>query len=58
MKFEIVFDGNGFSTFVIDGVRITPECLAAIIHPREDVWIRFRRDGDMVIAEQKEEVAK
>jgi hypothetical protein len=50
MKFEPT--GN-FKTFVVDGVRIAPEVIAALIHPQEDAWWRCKREGDVVIVEQK-----
>jgi hypothetical protein len=53
MKFEFEYNETGFSTFVVDGVRIHPEVISGLIHPRTDIWWRVKREGDVVIVEQK-----
>jgi hypothetical protein len=56
MTFEFEYSGDhGFSTFIVDGVRISPEIIAALIHPRTDVWWRCKREGNLVIVEVKSE---
>jgi hypothetical protein len=55
MTFEFEYFDNQFVTFVVDGVRISPEFLEALIHPRTDIWWRCRREGNLVTVEQKAE---
>jgi hypothetical protein len=54
MTFEFEYNGAyGFTTFIVDGVRISPEVIEGLIHPRTDVWWRCKREGNLVIVEQK-----
>jgi uncharacterized protein YbbK (DUF523 family) len=63
MKIELEYAGGmkfephmgELLTFVVDGVRITPEVIAGLIHPRSDVWWRCKREGDLVIVEAKQD---
>jgi hypothetical protein len=55
MKLEFEYDGSKFSTFIVDGVRIHPEVIEGLVHPRTDVWWRVKREGDLVVVEQRQE---
>ena len=42
-----------YEVLVIDGVRFSREVLEMMTRPDPEVWVRFRREDDMVFGERK-----